>query len=90
MYIYTIVYVISFYLAAYPALKAIILVEIFGIEKLTNALGILMVFHGVASLLGLPISGMIAEYTGNYNNCFYFAGSSLVLSALLLAPVRPN
>jgi len=46
------------YLAAtFIALRSIVLVEILGIQKLTNAFGITVLFQGFAVLMGSPISG---------------------------------
>lgn len=36
---------------------SVILVDLLGLEKLTNAFGILMVFQGVACLIGPPVIG---------------------------------
>ena len=42
---------------AYVSLISVILVDLMGLEKLTNAFGILMVFQGVACLIGPPVIG---------------------------------
>jgi hypothetical protein len=41
----------------YVSLTSVILVDLLGIEKLTNAFGILLLFQGVASFIGPPIIG---------------------------------
>lgn len=64
------------------------MVDMLGIEKLTNAFGISMTFQGIACLIGLPISGMLFDYTGDYNICFYFSGCCVLLSAILLMPMK--
>lgn len=59
-----------------------------GLEKLTNAFGILMLFQGVAAVVGAPIAGLIYDSTKNYNYCFFFAGTLITISAVLCFPLR--
>ena len=40
-------------------LTSVILVDLLGLDRLTNAFGLLLLFQGIASLLGPPIAGMI-------------------------------
>ena len=42
---------------AYVGLTSVVLVDLLGLEKLTNAFGLLLLFQGVASLIGPPIAG---------------------------------
>jgi hypothetical protein len=35
----------------------VILVDLLGLEKLTNAFGLLCLFRGVASMIGAPLAG---------------------------------
>ena len=43
--------------AAYIALRSIVIVELLGISKLTNAFGLLSLCQGVAVLFGSPMTG---------------------------------
>ena len=43
--------------AAYIALRSIVLVELLGVQKLSNSFGILLLFQGIASIIGSPIAG---------------------------------
>jgi len=43
--------------AAYIALRSIVIVELLGIQKLTNAFGLCALFQGIACVLGSPLSG---------------------------------
>jgi len=45
--------------ATFITLRSIVLVEILGIQKLTNAFGLTVLFQGIAVLLGSPISGVL-------------------------------
>ncbi|GAB6027761.1 hypothetical protein CHUAL_001998 [Chamberlinius hualienensis] len=44
-------------IACFASLRSIILVELLGLEKLTNAFGLLLLFQGIASMIGSPMAG---------------------------------
>lgn len=70
-------------LAAYICLTSIILVELLGLEKLTNAFGLLSLFRGVASMLGGPFSGTVYDVTGSYHVMFVTAGSFFIIAGVI-------
>lgn len=84
----TIFHFFSRLLACFSALRSIIVVELLGIEKLTNAFGILMLMQGLAATLGGPIAGALYDATQNYDYSFYFAGGLITLSAFLCYPLK--
>ena len=47
--------------AAFASLRSILLVELLGLEKLTNAFGLLLLFQGIAGIFGSPVAGMDIE-----------------------------
>lgn len=47
----------GFTIGAYVGLTSVVLVDLLGIEKLTNAFGLLLLFQGIASLIGPPFAG---------------------------------
>lgn len=49
--------VFGFTIGAYVGLTSVVLVDLLGLEKLTNAFGLLLLFQGVASLIGPPLAG---------------------------------
>lgn len=49
--------VFGFTIGAYVGLTSVILVDLLGLDKLTNAFGILLLFQGIASLVGPPLAG---------------------------------
>jgi len=51
-----------FVAATFIALRSIVPVEILGIQKLTNAFGLTVLFQGIAVLLGSPISGTFSPF----------------------------
>lgn len=53
-YSYNIAYIST---AAFASLRSILLVELLGLEKLTNAFGLLLLFQGIAGIFGSPVAG---------------------------------
>lgn len=51
--------VFGFTIGAYVGLTSVILVDLLGLEKLTNAFGLLLLFQGIASFIGAPIGGKL-------------------------------
>lgn len=70
-------------------MTSIILVDLLGLEKLTNAFGLLILFRGVAAIVGTPLAGAIYDATNSYDIPFFTAGALFGLSAIasFLAPV---
>jgi len=69
---------------AYVGLTSVVLVDLLGLDKLTNAFGLLLLFQGIASVIGPPIIGALYDYIGNYDVGFYFAGTMIFLSGAML------
>lgn len=51
--------VFGFTIGAYVGLTSVILVDLLGLDRLTNAFGLLLLFQGIASFLGPPIAGKV-------------------------------
>uniref|UniRef100_A0A2M3ZMD3 Putative monocarboxylate transporter n=1 Tax=Anopheles braziliensis TaxID=58242 RepID=A0A2M3ZMD3_9DIPT len=58
-----------------------------GLEKLTNAFGILCLFQGVAAFVGTPLAGFFYGLTNTYDMSFYVSGGLITLSAILCYPL---
>lgn len=43
--------------ACFSSLRAIICIELLGLEKLSNAFGMMMLCMGIAALIGPPLAG---------------------------------
>lgn len=69
---------------AYVSLTSVILVDLLGLDKLTNAFGLLLLFEGIACLIGPPITGWLYDYTGSYDPGFYVSGGMIAFSGLML------
>ncbi|RWS27467.1 monocarboxylate transporter 9-like protein [Leptotrombidium deliense] len=69
---------------AHVSLTSIILVDLLGLEKLTNAFGLLLLFQGAASLVGPPVVGWMYDVTNSYDPGFSVAGALIVVSGVML------
>ncbi|XP_067128313.1 monocarboxylate transporter 12-B-like [Centruroides vittatus] len=75
--------IFGFSIACFAALRSVITVELLGLEKLTNAFGLILLFQGVATMVGSPIAGWFFDVTGSYDTSFYIAGSVIAVSGLM-------
>jgi len=73
--------------AAYVLLTTLVLADLLGADKFTNAFGLLLLFQGVATFIGPPIVGFMFDAFGSYNSGFILMGSMIALSGLMLYPV---
>lgn len=83
---FSMVFVVYFYLsrprtAGYISLTSIILVDLLGLNKLTNAFGLLILFRGIAATVGSPLAGAVYDATGSYDIPFYMAAAFFAISA---------
>lgn len=53
------IFISIFFSGVYVGLTSVVLVDLLGIDKLTNAFGLLLMFQGVATLIGPPIAGIV-------------------------------
>ncbi|XP_071531300.1 monocarboxylate transporter 5 isoform X2 [Panulirus ornatus] len=74
--------------AAFASLRSILLVELLGLEKLTNAFGLLLLFQGIAGIFGSPVAGAFVDMTGSYDVSFYFFGGLFAFSGIMGIPLR--
>jgi hypothetical protein len=50
-------YLVVYIAACFASLRSILIVELIGLDKLTNAFGLLLLFQGVAAAIGSPLAG---------------------------------
>uniref|UniRef100_A0A2P2HYH7 Monocarboxylate transporter 14-like n=1 Tax=Hirondellea gigas TaxID=1518452 RepID=A0A2P2HYH7_9CRUS len=86
LYGYAIVFGVS--VAIFASLRSILLVELLGLEKLTNAFGLLLLIQGVAASFGSPIAGGFADLTGGFSTSFFVFGALYAISGLMCIPIR--
>lgn len=76
--------VFGFLIGAYVGLTSVILVDLLGLEKLTDAFGLLLLFQGIATLAGPPLAGFLKDITGSYAPGFIIAGVAIAFSGIML------
>ena len=54
-----------------------------GLDKLTNAFGILLVFQGTATAIGSPTMGFMYDALGSYHLPFLFTGAMIAISGAM-------
>lgn len=79
--------IFGFFVAGLACLRSMVLVELYGLEKLTNATGMMLLFQGLGSLVSTPIASTLKNSFG-FSSAFYFAGSFMFFSGLLLIPLK--
>jgi len=79
----TIALLFGFFVAAYISLTSIVLVDLLGLDNLTSAFGLLVLFRGVSSMVGPPVAGAVYDATQSYDVSFYLAGGFLILASLV-------
>lgn len=56
--------------------------DLLGLDKLTNAFGLLILFRGAAAIVGSPLAGALFDATKSYSPPFLLAASLFALSAV--------
>lgn len=77
----------GFTISSYVCLTSVVLVDLVGVDKLTNAFGLLLLVQGLATFVGPPIAGYLYDWTGNYNWTFLFCGVCLFISGAMMYAV---
>lgn len=75
-------------ISVFASLRSILVVDLLGLERLTNAFGLLLLFQGVAAAIGAPLAGAFMDATGSYDASFYLSGSLIFLSAVICYPLK--
>lgn len=76
--------VFGLFIGVYVSLTSVVLVDLLGLEMLTNSFGLLLMFQGLATLIGPPIAGWLYDGTGSYDVSFIVAGVIVALSGVML------
>ncbi|XP_055317435.1 monocarboxylate transporter 1 isoform X4 [Sitodiplosis mosellana] len=84
-------------ISGYISLTSIILVDLLGLDRLTNAFGLLILFRGAAAIVGSPMAGAVYDATNSYDIPFFMAAGFFAISTVtsFLAPslrrcTKPN
>uniref|UniRef100_A0A1I7V3J2 MFS domain-containing protein n=2 Tax=Caenorhabditis tropicalis TaxID=1561998 RepID=A0A1I7V3J2_9PELO len=73
--------------ACFAALRSVIVLELIGLEKMSNAFGILLTFMGVGAVIGSPMAAAMKDYTGNFDTSFYCMGALMAISGAMCIPL---
>ncbi|XP_068184335.1 monocarboxylate transporter 9-like [Antennarius striatus] len=65
------------------SLTSYITTKIVGLERLSQAYGILMFFGGIGIMLGPPVVGWFFDWTQSYDYAFYFSGGCVVMGSFI-------
>lgn len=84
-YLYCIIF--GFCISCITSLRSSVIVTLYGLEKLTNATGILLLFQGVGSLFSTPLAGVLKDSLG-YPVAFIVAGLFMLLAGIIVSPVN--
>ncbi|XP_055616398.1 monocarboxylate transporter 12 isoform X2 [Toxorhynchites rutilus septentrionalis] len=79
----------GFTIGAYVGLTSVILVDLLGLDKLTNAFGLLLLFQGIASFIGPPLAGFLYDITLSFGPGFILAGTTIAISGAMLFTIPP-
>ncbi|GMT22579.1 hypothetical protein PFISCL1PPCAC_13876, partial [Pristionchus fissidentatus] len=74
--------------ACFAALRTVVCAELFGLEKLSSAFGVLLLFMGIGATVGSPTAALIKDLSGNFDLSFYVMGGLMALSGVVLFPLR--
>jgi hypothetical protein len=70
-------------IATWISLTSIVLCDLLGLQRLTNAFSLLTMTRGIATTIGSPMAGSLFDLTGDYNSPFYLGGTSLIVGGTL-------
>ena len=69
---------------AYVSQKSVIVVDILGVENMANSFGLLILFQGLGTFVGPPLSGALKDHFGTYDEAFYLGGGVMVAAGALM------
>jgi len=70
-------------IATWISLTSIVLCDLLGLQKLTNAFCLLTMTRGIATAIGSPLAGSLFDLTSDYNSTFFLGGVSLIVGGSL-------
>lgn len=83
----------GFFSGGYVGLTSIIVVDLVGVNKLSDAFGVLLLFQGIAVAIGTPIVGTMRDLFEHFDRPYLWPylifGGSILLSGLILFAIPP-
>ncbi|XP_038206238.1 uncharacterized protein LOC119828208 [Zerene cesonia] len=80
-------FLFGFFVSCTASLRSLIIVSIYGLDNLTNATGILLLFQGLGTFFSTLVAGMLKDLLG-FSAAFYVAGLFITIGALIIIPVK--
>uniref|UniRef100_A0A1B6DPH3 Major facilitator superfamily (MFS) profile domain-containing protein n=1 Tax=Clastoptera arizonana TaxID=38151 RepID=A0A1B6DPH3_9HEMI len=80
--------IFGFAISCFASLRSILIVDLVGLEKLTNGFGLLLLFQGVAAAIGSPLAGYFMILTNSHNASFYLSGGLILISGIMCYPLN--
>ncbi|GFN83936.1 monocarboxylate transporter [Plakobranchus ocellatus] len=81
--------VFGLFIGVYVSLTSVVLVDLLGLELLTNSFGLVLLFQGVATFIGPPLAGWLYDWTGSYDISFIAMGTLIAISGAMLFFLPP-
>jgi len=75
------------FIGVYTCLTPIVLVDLLGLDKLSNAFGLVLLFQGIGAVVGPPMAGALYDKYNNYDYSFYMMGVCVAVSGAMLYPI---
>ncbi|CAB0019763.1 unnamed protein product [Nesidiocoris tenuis] len=79
---------VGFFTGVWLPMRSILIVRYMGLDKLTNAMGMLFVFQAVGGLIGAPAAETLIKFFNEDYVSYYFSGSLFTISGLLIFPLE--
>ncbi|XP_050675415.1 monocarboxylate transporter 7-like [Leptidea sinapis] len=80
-------FLFGFFISCMASLRSTIIVSIYGLDNLTNATGIMLLFQGLGSLFSTPLAGVLKDFFG-FSAAFINAGAFIILGGLIILPIK--
>ncbi|KAK2182534.1 hypothetical protein NP493_350g01041 [Ridgeia piscesae] len=75
-------------IASFISLQSIIIVDLMGLDALTNAFGLMCLFKGAGCYVGPPLAGWLCDMFPGRQAAFYLSGSVMAVAGLLSFSLR--
>ncbi|XP_023946815.1 monocarboxylate transporter 6-like [Bicyclus anynana] len=84
-YFYCFMY--GFFASTATCLRSVVIVSLYGLDNLTNATGIVLVFIGLGCLISAPGVSVLKDLYG-YSVAFYVSGVFIIVGGIIMLPIK--
>ncbi|XP_076435176.1 monocarboxylate transporter 13-like [Babylonia areolata] len=75
--------VFGVFIGMFETVQPLVLIQLVGNEWLTDAIGLVCMYHGIGILIGLPLTGYVVDVTGDLNNVFFIGGATIAAAGFI-------